>query len=310
MHLYRAARTFRNTSVVVAICVLLGSCSTFQILYNQVDWLILNRADHYVDLNSSQRAILDKEVAELHEWHRTTQLPAYILLLEGLSIRTQEPLTDADFIWTENEMRALYFPLMEKVIPPVTQLLSTLDDEQIAYLKEQLDEDIEDKYEYLQYSQEDRLEYRIDKAIDQFEGGYGDLKDQQEQLIVSQVTKIFDTGALTKAHREMVNQQLIDLLKKHPSQQEIESHLHVIWLYPERNYTEEYQLSMDAAKNDYYEMMKGTHALASKSQIAYFNDQLLGYREDLVELSTPPEAVAASCKSSQPVSWISTKKSC
>lgn len=303
-------RIARNTATLVVISLLLGSCSTFQFLYNQLDWILLNRADHYVDLNSSQRAALENDVAALQEWHRNTQLTRYVALLEELSIRTQKPLTDTDFIWMEEEMRALYFPLMERAIPPIARLLSTLDDEQIEYLKEQLDEDLEEKYEYMQYSQAKRLEYRIDNAIDQFEGGYGDLDNQQERLIISHVTKSTDTGNLTRTHRMLVNQQLLTLLSKHPSQQEVESHLRVIWLYPERNYTEDYRHNMKVAKFGYYQMMEGTHDLASQPQIDFLNKKLLGYRQDIAELSKTDKKTTISCNAHYSKYAVNYKKGC
>lgn len=285
MYSYRAKRVFRNTTLTLAACLLLTSCSSIQFAYNRLDWYLLNRADHYLDLNSQQQDFLEIEVEKLHQWHRHTQLPAYANLLDESAQRSLKPLTDADFIWAENQMISVYVELMERAIPPIASLLGSLDNEQIRYFEKELAEELEDRYEYLEYSTQKKLEFRIEKTIDQFESGYDELNELQKNLITRQITNTPDISAVTHLHQQKVNRELIELLATDSSTSKIEKHLRAIWLYPESTYTASYQLSLDTAKTNYYRLMKNIHSLATQPQIDYLQETLTSYRVDLTELT-------------------------
>ena len=42
-------------AIPVLAAVTLAGCSTIKFAYNNVDWMLLNKADHYLDLTDSQR---------------------------------------------------------------------------------------------------------------------------------------------------------------------------------------------------------------------------------------------------------------
>ena len=304
-----AKRIVRNTTLFVATCLLLVSCIGVEFAYNQLDWYLLNRADRYLDLNSEQEDMLEVEVDKLHQWHREVQLPRYVDLLDQSAIHAGKPLTETEFSWAEEQLAKLYFELMEKAIPPVAAVLTLLDNEQIAHLQQQLAEDIEDQYEHLDYSAKKSFHHRVEKTIEQFEGGYDDLNKPQVNLIKKHIQTTENHSAASLIHRKKVNRELIALLASHPTQPVIEQHLRTIWLYPDTGYTAGYRLSLDTSKSNYYRLMTEIHSLASRSQIEYLKETLNGYSENLAELTVselkPGEAEEAG--SDQPVSCRSKR---
>ncbi|MBL4583483.1 MAG: hypothetical protein JKX83_02595 [Pseudomonadales bacterium] len=298
--------------LIVALCLLLNGCSGFQFLYNQLDWLALNQANHYLNLNDQQQQQLEKEIAQLLHWHRTTQLIKYTQLLNETAVRAQKPLTEADFGWAETQMGVLYVELMEPAIAPIAKVLSTLDDEQIQYLSEQLSEELQEQYEYLDYSSKKRLQHRTGQLIDQFENGYDDLTDQQLAILKKHAEENLDLSSLAKQYRQQINRELIALLaapqtnnavnlnssqlptqpqhSEHSEHSEhyanIEKYLRTIWLHPETNYPAEYLQAINTTKTNYYQLMQEIHALVTPNQLQHLLETIASYNQDFMDLSS------------------------
>ncbi|GIR70157.1 MAG: hypothetical protein CM15mP74_14080 [Halieaceae bacterium] len=63
------------------------ACSATQFIYNRVDILVRWYLDDYVSLDRDQRARFDQRLEVFLEWHRSEELPSYVVLLdESLAI--------------------------------------------------------------------------------------------------------------------------------------------------------------------------------------------------------------------------------
>ena len=297
MYSVTAVRVTKNITLWLISCLLISSCSSLQFAYNQLDWLLLNRADHYLDLTSSQTSALKLEIADLHHWHRTTQLPNYVVLLNNTIERSSNPITQADLIWAEEQLKQHYVEIIERTLPTISTLLRNLDQDQLEYLADQLADDLEERYEYLTYSTHKKLDYRIEKAVEQFEKGYGDLTDQQQDLITGQIKNMADIGALSQDNRTRINLELIRFLAAQPSQAETENYLRAAWLYPEHHYTQTYKTALEQAKTSYFHLTQRIHDLATAEQIDFLQDQLSGYSADLTALTLTTKETSSVCQS-------------
>src|SRR5690606_12045102 len=97
-------------------------------------------ADDYLDLNREQEEGLRPLLQRLHAWHRTTQLPEYARLLAAAERRLAKRLTAADVRWATEAVAEPYRILAERACEDAVRVLSTLSDEQVAYLRRKLDE--------------------------------------------------------------------------------------------------------------------------------------------------------------------------
>ena len=63
------------------------ACSATQFIYNRVDILVRWYLGDYVSLDRDQRARFDQRLEVFLEWHRSEELPSYVVLLdESLTI--------------------------------------------------------------------------------------------------------------------------------------------------------------------------------------------------------------------------------
>ena len=69
---------------LVALMVLAAGCSTIRFTYNHGDTLLYWWLNAYLDLDSDQSDWVKKDIDNLFQWHRTTQLRDYAGLLSKM----------------------------------------------------------------------------------------------------------------------------------------------------------------------------------------------------------------------------------
>lgn len=129
---------------LVACCVAAAGCSSAARLgYDWLPTLALWRADGYLGLSADQRQIAQRHLAELQQWHRRTQLDDYVDLLRGVQrqVASGAPVTEADVRRWRDEVASRWRPIAVQLAPGVAEVAGTLDVEQIARLKAELDRD-------------------------------------------------------------------------------------------------------------------------------------------------------------------------
>ena len=102
------------------------SCSTIKFAYNNVDWVLLSKADHYLDLNDAQRKRAKQLVAARMEVHRREELPIYVETLKEVRVMLADNLTPDELAVIRERIPALYRRTMRDTIPGIVSLLVTI----------------------------------------------------------------------------------------------------------------------------------------------------------------------------------------
>ena len=63
---------------------ILTGCTTLTLTYTYTDRLLLWKIDHYFHLSNEQDKQVKARLAELHAWHRHTELPRYAEFLRQI----------------------------------------------------------------------------------------------------------------------------------------------------------------------------------------------------------------------------------
>lgn len=135
--------------LILLVCVLsLGGC-TVRLLYNWLDWAIAWKVDDYFDLTSAQSRVLKQQVAGLLRWHRTEQLPQYVLALRELSSDLKTPLTEQQVEHHLQTFERLSRQLADGLKGPANKVAVTLTDDQVKnFTKERWNKLGKDRAEY------------------------------------------------------------------------------------------------------------------------------------------------------------------
>lgn len=167
------------------LCVtLLAACSSIRLAYNHGDTMLMWWMDGYVDLDTEQTRWVRKDVDQLFEWHRKTQLPEYAQLLANGQRQLAGNLTQADLLRDYHDARASTELLLMKALPELSDLARSMRPEQINQIEKKFASN-NDEYrkKFMRGSIEKRHKARYAKTLDQFEFWFGDFSDEQEVIL-------------------------------------------------------------------------------------------------------------------------------
>jgi hypothetical protein len=167
---------------VVALMVVAAGCSTIRFTYNHGDTLMYWWLNAYVDLDSDQSDWVKKDIDNLLQWHRSTQLRDYA----GLLTKMQRQLGDGNVTQDEllsdyRDIKARTELLAFKALPQLADLAMSIKPDQIAQMEQKFAKNNEKfRKEFMSGSVEDQHKARFKKAMDQFDLWFGGFSREQE----------------------------------------------------------------------------------------------------------------------------------
>lgn len=215
---------------MLAVLVLLG-CSTIQFAYNNIDWFLLDKADHYLSLTDAQRELAEQLVAARMEVHRREELPVYVATLKEVRAMLADKLTADELAIIREKIPALYRHTMRGTIPGIVQLLTAIDDGQIDHLQARFEErNREFESEFMADSLQVRRERRVERSTGMAEFFTGPLRPEQVALIAHHRNPMPLTADDWLAYHQVRQQKLLAMLRRRATAQELEDFLIAWWV--------------------------------------------------------------------------------
>ena len=128
----------KTNLLLFTLITLSPGCSQTQMFYIFAERMLLNRIDNYFNLNSEQEKFLEQKIEALIIWHKTQELQNVRKFLSGFNERFQDGWTHQDMDWIFRESKILWTRFMYRSIPDFARFLTTVDPDQIEYLKPKL----------------------------------------------------------------------------------------------------------------------------------------------------------------------------
>ena len=204
-------------------------CSTVQFAYNNVDWVLINKIDHYLSLTATQREGARQIVAARMEVHRREELPIYIAKLQDIRVMLADNLSPTELEVIKKQIPAVYKRTMGDTIPGIVILLTQIDDAQIDHLQSRIDDrNREFKREFMPDSMPLRLERRVRRSTDIIEYFIGELRSEQVALIAEQRNAMPLTADDWLAYHQIHQRELLAMLRRGTSSEELQ-HFLVSW---------------------------------------------------------------------------------
>ncbi len=114
---------FRRTLALFAIALmaLAAGCSTIRFSYNQGDTLLYWWMNSYVDFEGQQADIAKRDINDLFQWHRQTQLRDYAALLGNFKQKLAGNPSQADLLQAYREIRVRGERLSQRAVPELIE---------------------------------------------------------------------------------------------------------------------------------------------------------------------------------------------
>lgn len=176
--------------LALMLTLVLGSCSTARLGYNNADTLAYWWMDGYVDFNSTQKAKVKRDIAQLLSWHRSSQLPQYAQTLGQMQtvLAANPGPAEIEAVYRQVEQH-LQVTLL-KAVPELTDFVLSMDESQKAYLARKFEKNNEDfRDKYLDLTPEKQAKERRKKFLKQVDEWLGSVNREQEALITRHLEK-------------------------------------------------------------------------------------------------------------------------
>lgn len=225
----RLKKTARWAPLLAALALL--GCSTVKFAYNNVDWLLLEKADHYLSLSDQQRVRAEALVEARMQAHRREELPTYVAALKEFRAMLADEMTSAELEIIKERIPALYRRTMRDTIPGIVVLLHEIDDAQIDHLQMRFEErNREFQDDFMAKSMEVRLDRRVQRSKSMIEFFIGDLRPEQIELVTRHRNAMPLTADDWLAYHRARQQTLLAMLRRRASSEELERFLVAWWV--------------------------------------------------------------------------------
>jgi len=203
----------RIISLLVLAC-LLQACSAAKLAYNQAPELAYWYLDGYVDFSGEQSLQVKDELGKLQAWHRQTQLPSYIDMLQKLQQKIPADVNALEACSIFSEARRKFVVLSDQTQPAAVAMLDTLTSSQLEAMARKFDKgNAEFRSDYLQITKPANQSKRYKRAVSRAEMLYGRLDDKQLALVALQVEKSRFSPSLAYAERQRRQQDTLQTLR-------------------------------------------------------------------------------------------------
>ena len=272
--------------VVLAMVFSLGACSTLRFSYNNADGLLRYMAWDYFDVDSDQAESLQQRFARLRDWHRSSELPAYVALLRTAGEKASKGLSSADVEWATAEIRSHYRVLLARAAQDAAPVLVTLKPEQIGALERKLaKEDARYVEEWLSGEENARQGKRVQRMLLRFEEWTGDLSTGQRSRIEKFVSSHSREYEMRLDERRRLQREVVALLRRHKIASELALSLTRLYSQPELGRSEKNTLAMRSWDLDYSVLVVDLYASLSAEQRARFFRRMERYEDDFRALA-------------------------
>ncbi len=201
-------KRFYLTCVVLS-SFLLSSCSSIQLAYNQIDYLLKWWIDDYVDLTSDQSQMYDQAFPPIGKKHRQEELPKALQFMRQIRAKLEQPLQIVDGVNIVKDIKSFSRTSINLLQDDAVTLALTFQPKQFTNLENAFAKSNK-KYQndFLKGTSEDRLEKRVEKMIERTESFSGNLsKSQKTQIKEIAREYLLDTELIYQTR--LYKQQLI-----------------------------------------------------------------------------------------------------
>jgi Family of unknown function (DUF6279) len=197
------------------VVALLPACSAIKIAYNQAPDLTYWWLDSYLDFNGQQTPKVRDEINRLFAWHRANQLPKVAALLQKSQAQLTGTVSPEQACAVFDEVRGLYDAIIDKGLPAVSELATSIDAEQLQHLQHKYQKN-NDEYvrDYITGKPDERDAKRLKQAVQRSEMIYGKLDEPQVAAIQRAIQKSSFNAVLGLKERQRRQKDAVDVLAK------------------------------------------------------------------------------------------------
>ncbi|WP_240788595.1 DUF6279 family lipoprotein [Ramlibacter henchirensis] len=278
---------------MLSIAVALAGCSALKLGYSTLPDVAYWWFDGYLDLDDAQGQRLREDLQRLHAWHRGTELPRVVSLLQRMEALAMQDMSPAQACSFENDIRERYAALRDRAEPAIVTNAITLTAAQLKHLERKYARNNREfEKDWIRSTPSEQLEKRMKLFIDRFELIYGSVSDAQRAAIRQQFEASPFPAAQVLAERRRRQQETLAVLQRLTGQTvslgEARTTVRGLIERFEQSPDPAYRAYQSSVVQDACRLIATVHNAATAAQREHAARRLRGWQRDLAELSTAP----------------------
>ncbi|WP_070965676.1 DUF6279 family lipoprotein [Vibrio sonorensis] len=266
--------------ILVLLTSLLAAGCTGKFVYDNLDWLVIDYLEDFVELNDEQELALSDKIATLSSWHREQEVPKYVqhidqlLRVEPASFSLQD-LKSQQTLFQQHGQR-----LLNQIEPNIFDLATLLSDEQTEELMNSIRvRHTKYKKKYQKLDDEEIRENYAERIEESFENWLGSLERSQKQLVSEWTKELYITSYDWIEHQTKMRIELKTLLAKRASASVFNKSLQPLLFNPTSFYSDELNRKVEHNKavGDRYTVAI-INSMTEK-QTRHFREELQDWRD-------------------------------
>jgi len=271
---------------VALLIILMTSCGAAKIAYNSIDIIIPWFLDDYVSFDETQEHKIASLLSQQLEWHRTTQLPGYINLLEEIQEDIKSDVSKEQVNGYYNTTQKMWQIMVIKLTPDITTVLATLEDDQVKEMFQSLEyENKKLETEFVDLTIEEMHEGRIERMNERFERWIDELTPKQQKAIVAWSYELKPINEYWLDNRVKWFNEFKTSLNLRNNYRTFYNKLHHLFVDYEDLRTEAYISALKFNQEKTIDLIIDIAHQITDEQRKYLNDEIEDIKQDLIELN-------------------------
>jgi hypothetical protein len=283
-------RHWKRLWLAVLVVTGLSACTMTRFGYEMLPWFSMWRIERYISLNDVQRQAVSRRLDELHQWHRSTQLPQYAAKLDEASVQLATNLGPDQVSRWRTDLLLFWQPLADRLAPGLAELALMLEPAQIDRLARRFDREVDElRGKYASGDPVARIESRAQRWTERMETLLGKLEPAQRADIRSLAERFPSDEASWVEERRARGRDFVALLQRiererpPPALAEQWSRDYLTGLFESRDPDRRARITANNANGDRLTaMMLNT---ANPTQRKHMIGVLRGYQNDFARLA-------------------------
>ena len=273
--------------ILTGLLSLLTSCSSTRFIYTFVDEFIKDEITYFLKLDEDEKVLLNKQVSEMVNWHRTSMLPRYSDYLNNIANKLENDEYSANDI--SKLMANGKFLIEETVIGLVPYaskfLINHQTSESIDFMEKRMLNRRQERIIELSKSEDILLKERLERLTSSFERFFGDLKDSQLTILETHARLTLNESRIRLHNRTLRQKVFIRFLRTQPTEVQLSNYLNTLLLKGYVITNPSYQAFSEESLNRFHFLLVSLLDTSNLTQRETIINKLRDYSKDFKTVS-------------------------
>ena len=287
MIIFSHLRITYHIVILTGLISLLTTCSSTRFIYTFVDEFIKDEITYFLKLDEDEKVLLNKQVSEMVNWHRTSILPKYADYLNNIADKLEnDEYSPNDINKLLDDGRFLIEETVIGLVPYASKFLTNHQtSESIDFMEKRMLNRRQERIIELSKSEDILLKERLERLTSNFERFFGDLKDSQLTILETHARLTLNESRIRLHNRTLRQKVFIRFLRTQPTEVQLSNYLNTLLLKGYVITNPSYQAFSKESLNRFHFLLVSLLATSNLTQRETIINKLRDYAKDFKTVS-------------------------